>query len=633
MKLGRWMLMLVLAPMLVTATLLTIFFVSARLSALEDSLQGKGRALVQQLAGSSELGLFSGNREMVEASAAAVMRDSDVVAAIVRDDAGVVYARLGSDAASALAMSGRRSGDYLVLSEPVRRNVTPLDDLFSDNQPAISGGLGTVTLVMSTSTLRRTRLEVLGSAVLVTGGLTALVWFLVQAYVRRFNRRLIALSDAVEKIGAGDLGTEIAEADDSSAIRVHELDTLAAGINAMTRQIALAHRDLALRIAEATSELEQRRADAERANQAKSRFLAAASHDLRQPLHALGLFADQLARRALTGEDKRLVSRIVESSGTLSELLDALLDISRLDAGAMRAKISPIPLAPILRRLQADFEVQAAERGLAMHLRLRDDWVAADSMMLERVLINLLGNALRYTESGAILLAARRGTAGRVRVEVRDSGIGIRQDVQRLIFDEFVQLANPERDHVKGLGLGLSIVARMCQLMDCRYGVWSKPGRGSVFWVELPITTPIIDPVPVIGTPDRRMEGRFVVVIDDDPLGLESLCDQLRSWGCKVCAAASGDQLMADLDRLGAIPNVILCDHRLRSGEQGEAVVTRLRIRYGSQIPAILVTGDSGMQLRDGVGSGDFPVLSKPVRPARLRAVLQGVLTDGSEAR
>lgn len=630
MRLSRWMLMLVLAPMLVTATLLTVFFVSARLSALEDSLQGKGRALVLQLAGSSELGLFSGNRELVEAAAASVMRDADVAAAIVRDDAGVVYARLGSDAAATLAISGRRSGDFLVLNEPVRRNVTPLDDLFSDGRHLTTDALGTVTIVLSTSALRQTRLEVVATALLVTGGLSALVWFMVQAYVRRFNRRLIALSDAVEKVGAGDLAAEIGDAEGAAAIRVNELDTLASGINAMTRQIALAHHDLAYRIAEATAELDQRRADAERANQAKSRFLAAASHDLRQPLHALGLFADQLARRELGGEDGRLVSRIVESSGTLSELIDALLDISRLDAGAMRAKISPIPLAPMLRRLHADFEVQAAQRGLMMSLRSRDVWVAADSMMLERVLINLLGNALRYTESGTVMLAARRGSAGRVRVEVRDSGIGIREDAQRLIFDEFVQLANPERDHVKGLGLGLSIVARMCQLMNCRYGVRSRPGRGSVFWIELPITTAQADPVPLVGASDRRLEGRFVVVIDDDPLGLESLCDQLRSWGCKVCAGASGDQLMADLDRLGAIPNVILCDHRLGSGEHGEAVVTRLRVRYGTSIPAVLITGDTGMQLRDGVGSNNFPVLSKPVRPARLRAVLQGVLSGNS---
>lgn len=629
MKFRVWVLLMVVVPMLLTAMSLTTFFVGSRLSNLEDELQGRGNALARQLAAGSELGLFSGNRQMIESVAASILRDPDVAAVIVRDEGGVVMVRLGDERAAAAAVKGAvELKRYVVGSERVLRPVTALDDLFSEAGPLPSGDLGSVVVVMSTESLRRNRQQVLVTALLVTGGLTALVVGLVLIYVRRFAMRLVHLVETVARIGDGDLSAQVGVADDRSPLKVKELDTLAAGVNAMARQIGMAHRDLAQRVAEATIELEKRRADAERANQAKSRFLAAASHDLRQPLHALGLFADQLSRRALSGEDGRLVARIVESSGALSELLDALLDISRLDAGAMMPKIVPLELAPLLSRLRNDFGGLAEQRGLRFRIPTSAAWVHADAMMLERILINLLSNAIRYTSSGTVMVAVRRGAREWTRIEVRDSGSGIREDAQRLIFDEFVQLGNPERDRNKGLGLGLSIVQRMSQLMNCRNGVRSRVGRGSVFWIELPTAAPVAAPRIDPASADRRMAGRVVLVVDDDPLALESLGDQLKSWGCEVISASSGPELLASLKRRGAVPDVILCDQHLQSGERGEDLVRRMREHLRMSIPAVLVTGDAGFQLRDASAAGNLPVLSKPVRPARLRAVLQGVFAE-----
>lgn len=628
MKFRIWVILMVVVPMLLTASLLTAFFVGSRLSGLEEALHGRGVALARQVAAGSELGLFSGNRQMIEAVAAAALRDADVDAVIVRDEGGVVMARLGDDRAAALAVKGGAvTSGYLVSSEPVRRPVAPLDDFYYDPGVLPSKDLGSVVVVMSTESLRKSRGQVIATALLVTGSLSTLVVGVILIYMRRFGARLVRLSETVARIGAGDLSAQIGVAEGDRRLKVSELDVLASGVDAMARQIAASHRDLAQRVAEATAELELRRADAERANLAKSRFLAAASHDLRQPLHALGLFADQLSRRSLTGEDGRLVARIVESSGALSELLDALLDISRLDAGAMTPKIAPVPLEPLLQRLRMDFDSQAEQHGLTLRIPASDVWVSADSTMLERILINLLANAIRYTPTGSVMLVVRRSRPGRVRIEVRDSGVGIHDDAQKLIFDEFVQLGNPERDRNKGLGLGLSIVQRMSQLMNFRYGVRSHPGRGSVFWLELPTTSALVTLRAESAEGERRMAGRFVVVIEDDQLALESLCGQLRSWGCEVYAATSGKDLFSSLDLRGGVPDAILCDHRLQNGEQGADLVIQLHQHYNLRIPAVLVTGDSSLRMREGLAETGWPILSKPVRPARLRAVLQGVFS------
>ena len=648
MKFRIWMLVMVVVPIVLTSFSLTTFFVITRLNSLEEELLSRGRALARQVAAGSEFGLFSGNRPMIETVAAAALRDPDVDAILVRDEAGVVMARLGDERAIGIALKGSPVAGHLVSSEDVRRQVTPLDDLYlvsngdglanTANAPKGENSAGKVMVIMTTESLSKSRTNTIVTAILVTALLSALAVALALAYVRRFGNRLVQLSQTVARIGEGDHLAKATLEGEMSRGQVQELEVLAGGIDVMASQIHVSHRELARRVAEATVELEERRSDAERANLAKSRFLAAASHDLRQPLHALGLFADQLSRRGLEGEDGQLVSRIVESAGALSELLDALLDISRLDAGAMTPKFAPVALAPLLLRLRGDFGVQAENKGLRFRVTQSNAWVTADPMMLERVLINLVSNAIRYTPKGSVFVAVRWRPEGQLRIEVRDSGIGIHRDAQKLIFDEFVQLSNPERDRNKGLGLGLSIVQRMCQLMKIRFGVKSKIGHGSVFWLDFAVTKPTAQEATETGAAELQLSPalpseQLIAVVDDDPLVLQSLCDQLQSWGFEVCAGRSGTDILAAVQARGALPQLLLCDYRLQGNELGTELIDRLRTLWGIRLPAVLMSGESAQGDGDTLKGAEYPVLLKPVRPARLRAVVQGQLTASATDR
>jgi two-component system, sensor histidine kinase len=616
------MLLVAVAPAMLTAIALTLFFLSDRLGRLDTDLRDRGQVLAQQLAAASEYGLFSGNRGVLESVAAAVKKDSHVAAVVIRNGEGRVLVQVGTVRSAEAPDRLPTSPDYPVISQKVMRPLTQLEDLFSSGTDVAPETLGSVHVVMSRRVVDEVRRGVLNTGLLIFLGVTLLSIVLARYSARRISSPLSDLSTAVVRMGHGEYQVRVSDASD-----IKELRALAAGFNKMAAEIEDAHGDLQNKIDLATHELAEKRADAERANIAKSRFLAAASHDLRQPLHALGLFADQLSRRQLGEADAVLVNRIVESTEALGSLLDALLDVSRLDAGVMEAKIAPFALESLLHRINLDFGELAAQKGLRWVVRppRQGYWVASDISMLERVLINLVNNAIRYTDCGTVMLAVRR-VGDHLRIEVRDSGVGIRAADQTVIFSEFVQLGNPERDRRKGLGLGLSIVQRMCRLLEHPFGLRSAPGRGSLFWVEVPIaaTQEISHPESTVA--ERGLHGRTVVLIDDDALVLESMRGQLESWGCEVYTATTGGDLMAMLVATGARPEAVICDQQLAGGGQGMLLLEQLRSRFGYPIPAVLVTADADRALMEQAGLSGLPVLSKPVRPAKLRAILQGML-------
>lgn len=618
------MLLVAVAPAMLTAIALTLFFLSDRLGRLDADLRDRGQVLAQQLAAASEYGLFSGNRGVLESVAAAVQKDSHVAAVVIRDGDERVLVHVGMVRAAETPDRLPNSPDYLVVSQMVLRPLTQLDDLFSSGTDATPETLGSVHVVMSRRVVDEVRRGVLNTGLLIFLGVTLLSIVLARYSARRISSPVSDLSSAVVRMGHGEYQVRVSDASD-----IEELQALAAGFNKMAAEIEDAHGDLQNKIDLATHELAEKRADAERANVAKSRFLAAASHDLRQPLHALGLFADQLSRRQLGEADAALVNRIVESTEALGSLLDALLDVSRLDAGVMEAKVAPFALESLLHRINLDFGELAAQKGLRWIVRPPRQcyWVASDIGMLERVLINLVNNAIRYTERGAVMLAVRR-RGDLLRIEVRDSGVGIRAADQRVIFSEFVQLGNPERDRRKGLGLGLSIVQRMCRLLEHPFGLRSAPGGGSLFWIEVPIAAAQEISHPESTVVERGLHGRTVVLIEDDPLVLESMRGQLESWGCEVYTAATGGDLMAMLVATGARPEAVVCDQQLAGGGQGMLLLEQLRLRFGHPIPAVLVTADANRALMEQAGQSGLPVLSKPVRPAKLRAILQGMLAN-----
>jgi two-component system, sensor histidine kinase len=620
-KIRSRMLFVAVAPAMLTAVALTLFFLSDRLSRLERDLRDRGQMLALQLAAASEYGLFSGNRDVLENVAAAVHKDSHVAAVVIRDADGRVLVQLGMARAAETLNSPAEASDYLAINQKVLRPVTQLDDLFSAGSVVASPEtLGSVQVVMSRRVVDEVRRGVIGTGTLIFSLVTLLAILIARYSAKGIAAPISQISHAVARMGQGEYEARVPARTD-----IEELQTLAVGFNQMAEEIADAHGDLQQKIDLATHELAEKRSEAERANIAKSRFLAAASHDLRQPLHALGLFADQLARRRLPDADAVLVKRIVESTEALGDLLDALLDVSRLDAGVMAPKVIAFELDPLLQRISLDFGELAAQKGLRWVVRGSRLWVASDSGMLERVLINLVTNAIRYTAQGTVFLAVRR-RGGHLRIEVRDSGVGIRAEDQELVFSEFVQLDNPERDRRKGLGLGLSIVQRMCRLLEHRFGVRSEPGGGSIFWLEVPIAPAQEVSVPEAAVVERGLQGRTVVLIEDDVLVRDSMRGQLESWGCEVYSAATGGDLVAKLLATGAHPEAVVCDQQLAGGGQGILLLEQLRARFGCSLPAVLVTADPDKALLERASLVGLPVLTKPVRPAKLRAILQGML-------
>jgi len=379
--------------------------------------------------------------------------------------------------------------------------------------------------------------------------------------------------------------------------------------------------------------LQEKSHQLELANTAKSRFLAAASHDLRQPLHALNLFVAQLHAEADPIEHDRLVGRIDAAVGSMNELFNSLLDMSKLEAGILETELTEFPLVRVLKHLETTFSGAAQEKGLRLSVVPSAAWVRSDFILLERILLNLVSNAVRYTNRGGIVIGCRRRGAW-LRIEVWDSGPGIPEDHRQSIFREFYQLAGPGRDRGGGLGLGLAIVDGLGRLLDHPVELKSRPGRGSCFSVSVPRVAAQQEPSEAPAKrarPTDPLSGKLVVVIDDDTLVLDGMRGILRSWGCDVVIEPSAVEALAQLTELGRAPDMIISDYRLADGKTGIEAIERLRSTLGEAIPAFLISGDTAPErLRDASASG-YHLLHKPVPPMALRAMLNGMLRSRDE--
>ena len=387
-------------------------------------------------------------------------------------------------------------------------------------------------------------------------------------------------------------------------------------------RLRLANLGLLDRLTQENQRAEEARKQAEEANSAKTRFLAAASHDLRQPLQAMTLFTHAVAQEVETGRppDAVLVGNLQSSCESLETLLDSLLDLSRVEAGSLRPEIRAVPLQPLFDRIRREFTDQAAAKGLRLRVVPTRRLVRSDPALLERMLRNLTTNALRYTESGGVLVGCRR-RAGQACIEVRDSGIGIPMEVRAEIFREFYQLGNPERDRRKGLGLGLAIVNALAQQLDHGVSVRSTPGRGSVFAIKLAAAAGAATVKPIQTELSDRLRGRLLVVMDDEVMIREAMSRLLGGWGCIVVGGGNADEVLAQIsDRM---PAAILADWRLREGRLGTEEVQRIRAHFSRAIPAVLITGDTAL---DAAQDADFPVIRKPVQGFRLRAEIDALL-------
>ncbi len=374
------------------------------------------------------------------------------------------------------------------------------------------------------------------------------------------------------------------------------------------------------------AELERAKNEADAANLSKTRFLAAASHDILQPLNAARLYASSLTEgvnQIDPDERKNLARNVDVSLEAVEEIIGALLDISRLDAGATRPEISDVPVADLMRTLEIEFAAFARAKGLRLVFVSTSLAVRTDRRLMRRLLQNLISNALKYTIEGRVLVGCRR-VSGAARIEVWDTGLGIPPEHERAVFAEFKRLDQGARI-ARGLGLGLSIVERLGRVLEQPIGLRSRPGKGSVFYVTAPLGRAALALRAEAGAPEpppagEPLEGLKVLAIDNEPRALQGLSGLLSRWGCRVATAHGLDEAMAALDTFGA-PDVIIADYHLDSGD-GVAAIRTLRERLGRATPAILATADRSPEVRDKAAREDAVVMNKPLKPAPLRAQL-----------
>ncbi|EWY36134.1 hypothetical protein N825_29705 [Skermanella stibiiresistens SB22] len=366
---------------------------------------------------------------------------------------------------------------------------------------------------------------------------------------------------------------------------------------------------------------------AERANKAQSRFLASASHDLRQPMQSLFLFVAALAPHVGDGQGREVLGHIERGLDVLKGLLDTLLDVSQLDAGVMSPSIEEFPVTPLLDHLSASYAAVARGKGLDWSVEPCPWTIRSDPVLLGRVLRNLVENAIRYTSRGAVSIGCRV-VGDALRIEVRDTGAGIAEDQIERVWDEFHQVGNPERDRSKGLGLGLAIVRRIARLLDCAVDIVSRPGEGSTFGVVVPLgrAADAARPPPASwGAPHRPSNhgaGRCALVIDDDVIVLLGLQRMLADWDYEVVIAADAEQAITRLKAIGRDPDVILADYRLREGRVGTEAVARVRTACGRMIPGVILTGETGAECRHEVAAMGLALAFKPVTPQQLSMML-----------
>ncbi|HLJ64707.1 MAG TPA: hybrid sensor histidine kinase/response regulator [Stellaceae bacterium] len=381
---------------------------------------------------------------------------------------------------------------------------------------------------------------------------------------------------------------------------------------------------------ELVNDLMAEKARAERASQAKSKFLAATSHDLRQPVHAMGLLLDMMAQETSADARSRTAASIRSALDGLNGLLESFLDISKIEAGALHARMEPVPLRQVFTLLEHEFAPQAEARGLTFRVVGSDAVIETDLVMLLRILRNLVANALSYTPQGAVIVGCRStgpgDSAPSLRIEVRDSGVGIPAERHKNIFQEFYRIDVVPAARRQGIGLGLAIVDGLARAIGAEIAVRSAPGKGSVFSVAVPRIVHTLDlpdrPLPDAAT---RFDGKRILIVDDDPLILAALDQLIRRWGAEVTACGDAAEAIALTEAAPAPPDAILADYRLEQGTNGVELISTLNQLLKRIIPAAIITGDINPLELEAAGPGTL-LLHKPVSPAKLRATLTALL-------
>lgn len=375
--------------------------------------------------------------------------------------------------------------------------------------------------------------------------------------------------------------------------------------------------------------LQAARVRAERESQSKTRFLATASHDLRQPLHAMSLFIQHLDEKTVEPDTRRTIDRLAESAQLLQAMLNSLLDISRLSVGMVRPQLRHINLHDWLQRLLDSVEVSARQRGISLQLDCPPRCaVYTDPVLLERLVRNYLNNALVHAGASRVWLRVTE-SGPQARIAVVDDGCGLSRDEQQRIFEEFTQLRNPARTLDKGVGLGLSICRQVQHLLEYPSGVDSEPGQGACFWIEVPLGEWQAQPATILAPSGAALNGR-VLLVENDMVNREAMDTLLRHWGCEVSCYADAEALLEQGVAATEGADLLLTDYHLEGPMNGLELVISLRQAGLYDGPAVLVTADTSSTLADAARQADVLVIYKPVLPARLRRSVQSLLAGAA---
>lgn len=625
-------LLVALAPMGLALGGFVAYFAHHVISEAEQNLEVQGAGSAAHLADAVAHDLFSGNLVNVKRLLDFERSTRKVPAiGIAADGRWLLISgdtALLPDLARQPPAARWQQGERLIFVHPVRHGEEGASDPHPDPAQAVQGQPYAV-VALDRRQLASARSEIFRTAAVAVAASLVLAVILAWRLAVAVSRPIRQLTVTVMNLAGGELEQRVPEASPG------EIGRLERGVNRMAQALARHQGTLEQRVEAATAELLAQKAAAEAAVLAKSRFLASASHDLRQPLHALTLLVAALRERLQDDESRRLAAHIEASAAAMGSLLNALLELSRLDAGVVQAHPVCFPLDKVMRNVTQQFAPLAQERRLNLVLHPTGLWAVSDPVLVERILTNLVANALRYTERGKVLIGARRLGRERLRIQVWDTGKGIPEAFQNHIFEAYFQLDNPERQREKGLGLGLAIVAKLAHLLGGEVSVRSQPGRGSCFGITLERCPPALHaarlPAPAAPGFTLPLENALVAFVDDDETIMGATVELFDHWGVALAAGTDADQVCAELEALGRKPDIILCDYRLRGGKTGVEAIRTLRQAFGHNIPAALLTGDTAPATIQALAGGQFAVLHKPLKPAKLRAFLSHLLASGAD--
>ncbi len=607
-----------LVPTLITATLLVTLLTRHQLITLHRMAQGTADAIATQTASVCVQPLRNMELRQLLGIAHSIGGLPHVTRVQIRTSDGQILA------------DNHKPDD----NDGTQEILTVVHDVVDRDHPQ-QPALGSVLVDVSMHDAIATQEESLRNALIVLALSLFVAGVIGWQVARWISFPLRHLAGAVRQLGQGDRRVAVEVTDRT------EIGELQQGFNHAAAELYDVRRGMEQEIENATLELASKNAALEAASVARARFLAAASHDLRQPLYALTLFSSALAVDEYDPLRLDRIAHIQECVQSLDHLFSELLDLSRLEAGAIQVEITEFPLDPIFVEVSRNFDMVAEQRGLRLTMRRSGMWVRSDRSMLTRILNNLVSNALRYTHQGGALVGVRRDGEARLRVEVWDTGNGIATEHLSSVFDEFYRIddhpevGSDDGSH-PGLGLGLATVQRLAELLDTKVLVKSRLRRGSVFHFQLPTVPAQLELTGLAEDLPADLSGKRVLVMDDDPAILSGIRYLLRSWGCDVAVAEDRLQAMEAIEDWAGPADIVISDLNLRGGERALDVFAALDRHYlpdgEAPFARLLITGETRSERLREIVATKITLLHKPVSPQQLRAAMMAAWTTARDS-